>query len=103
MDGLFSDDASLTKLGRTARVGDGSKKFWAEYLHAFPEASTTFVSAVEQESGAALEWRSKVRLQDGRNVSYDGVTMLDFDQDRIVNLRTYFDTEPLAFPASVAT
>ncbi len=86
MHGLFSDDAALTRLGRTDKDLDA---FWSAYLADCPDANTTFVDAVEDEHGAALEFHSEAA---GR--TYTGVSLLGFAGDRIVSLRTYYDTPP---------
>ena len=41
---------------------------------------------------AALEWKSDGALPDGKPVRYRGVSLIDFDGERVRRFRTYYDT-----------
>ena len=58
-----------------------------------PDATpTTFVNVVEGTDEFALEWTSTGTLTDDRSITYRGVTVIDLDGEKIVRLRTYYDT-----------
>jgi ketosteroid isomerase-like protein len=99
---LFSDDATATRLDARGERDDVTA-FWTEYRAQFHELSTTFVHAVEGADRVALEWTTTATLTDDRPLEYRGVTVLDLDGDRIVALRTYYDTAAFAPVPAVAS
>ena len=88
---LFATDATLMRLDGRGERGDPAG-FWREYRGQFNELSTTFSNAVEGTDQIALEWATSATLTDDRPISYQGVTVLDLDGEKIVRLRTYYDT-----------
>ena len=45
-----------------------------------------------------LEWRSTGRLSAGRDIDYQGVSLLTFDGDRVSRFATYYDTAAFIDP-----
>ncbi|MBA2623049.1 MAG: nuclear transport factor 2 family protein [Chthoniobacterales bacterium] len=87
---LFRQGAHLTNLG--GDHGNDAAEFWKAYLNQFGEVHSEFVSEVVGESSAALEWRSRGTMADGRPVDYRGVSVLDFDAEGVTGFRTYYDS-----------
>jgi ketosteroid isomerase-like protein len=93
---LFAEDATTLRLdGRGERTGEVAQ-FWQEYRAQFDDIATTFYNVVEGGDKFALEWTSKATLASGRPIEYRGVTVIDLDGDRIVKLRTYYDSARFA-------
>jgi ketosteroid isomerase-like protein len=88
---LFAEDATLQRLDARGERGD-VEAFWREYRDQFGEVKTTFYNVVEGSDQFALEWTSDATLTDGRPLSYRGVTVIDLDGEKIIRLRTYYDS-----------
>lgn len=91
---LFADESELRRLPqRHAYQGhDGAREFWREYLDTFESVHTDFDAVTEAEGRAALEWHSTCRLRGGSEVRYAGCTIIESEGDRVVSLRTYYDS-----------
>lgn len=97
---LFADDAVLSNpLAVHDEEGAvAAKVFWKAYRGAFEEVASEFVNVVEADGCAMLEWRSEGTVQ-GKSVSYSGVSVLEFDADKITSFRAYFDPRALVASA----
>ena len=93
---LYADDATTERFDARGERRGEVEAFWTEYRDQFQEISTTFSNAIEGGDEFALEWTSKATLPDGRPLEYRGVTAIGFDGDRIVWLRTYYDSARFA-------
>lgn len=93
---LFSDKAVLSNPLAVHDADDGgaAKAFWTAYRAPFEEISSEFVNVAEGEGSAMLEWRSDGVIQ-GQAISYSGVSVLEFADDRIASFRAYFDPREL--------
>lgn len=91
---LTADDAELMKLdGNHAASGkDGAKTFWEDYRNVFGDLETTFTHTVVGEDIAALEWTSTGTLRSGRPFEYNGVTVIQGDDEKVSGVRTYYDS-----------
>lgn len=87
---LFREGARLTNLG--GDHGNDATKFWQIYLEQFSEIASEFTGEINSEGTAALEWRSRGTLADGRSVDYRGVSVIEFDNDAVTSFRTYYDS-----------
>lgn len=94
--GIFDERAELWSVARPTvqRGTDGARQFWTDYLDAFESVRSEFTNVVAADQHVALEWRSEGRLPDGKPLTYNGVSLLDLDGDRIVRFRTYYDPRP---------
>lgn len=95
---LFSDDCVVGNSGAHGHFHgkDAARKFWSRYHSAFKDMESTFRNIVASERCAALEWTTKGTSMQDRHVSYDGVSILEMDEDEIIRFEAYFDTEDLA-------
>ena len=93
---LFTPDATTQRFdARGERQGE-VELFWQEYRDQFESISTTFYNVVEGSDEFALEWTSDAQLNDGRPLTYRGVTVIVLDGDKITKLRTYYDSAQFA-------
>jgi limonene-1,2-epoxide hydrolase len=93
---LFAQDAEIAN--PLVQYEDGgaeaAKTFWTQYRAAFEEISSEFRTVTEKDGVAFLEWVSKGSM-DGQAFTYEGVSVLESEGDRIKAFRTYFDTRHL--------
>ena len=70
----------------------GAQAFWQQYVDQFQEVRSDFTRITGDETGV-LEWTSTGRRLNGTDISYSGVSLVDFDADgRVVRFATYYDT-----------
>jgi SnoaL-like domain len=81
----------------TFRGHEGLCEFWTEYRKSFHEMKSTFRNVFATEEGAALEWTTE-GTSNGDTVSYDGVSILEIDGDKVRRFMAYFDTRDLTPP-----
>src|SRR5688500_8209825 len=71
---------------------EGAREFWgAKYRDTFGEVKSTFRNVFATEDRAALEWTTEGTAADGSPVSYDGVSILETDGEKITRFCAYFD------------
>lgn len=105
VSGVFADDAELVRpeTGQQERGTAGARQFWQQYVDQFQEIRSEFARVVDGEV-AVLEWTSSGRLGSGADISYSGVSLLDFGGDgRVTRFATYYDTTPFGVPAARGT
>ncbi|MDF2824183.1 MAG: hypothetical protein K0R68_1591 [Mycobacterium sp.] len=91
---LFTDDVVLTKAGipHEQRGRDGARAFWTDYRDVFDTIESSFTHTVVDDGLVFLEWQSTGTLKDGKDFSYDGVSVLEGGDEGITAFRTYYDT-----------
>ncbi len=94
ISGLFADSAEISNpmVGQGGK--DGAAAFWTAYRSTFDEIESTFATTLEQGDRIALEWKSAGTVK-GRDVVYEGVSILEVGPKGITAFRTYFDTAAL--------
>jgi steroid delta-isomerase-like uncharacterized protein len=97
MVSLFGDDAELrSPTDLQPRHGaEGARRFWETYRRSFQDVHSEMRQVVEGDGAAVLEWTGRVRSGEGEELSYDGVSVLEFADGRIRRFRTYFNPAPL--------
>ena len=88
---LFTPNAELHSYTRDRR-GRDAKAFWKEYLDAFDDVRSRFTRVEDRDGSAVLEWESEGHLPGGTPIKYEGVTLLEFDGDKVKRFRTYSDS-----------
>ncbi len=78
----------------TFRGHQGLREFWTSYRSTFGEMKSEFRNVFAAEGGAALEWTTE-GTSNGERVSYDGVSILEFEGDKVRRFMAYFDTRRL--------
>ncbi|MBM9466439.1 nuclear transport factor 2 family protein [Nakamurella leprariae] len=96
---LFADDAELVRpeTGQQLAGRDGARDYWQQYLAQFRVIRSEFSRVAEGDGLGVLEWQSTGRLAGGGDISYRGVSLVDFASDgRVSRFATYFDTAKFA-------
>jgi ketosteroid isomerase-like protein len=92
---LFDDDCTLVTPETSREGASDARRFWLGYRGLFDEVLSEFHRVAEAGDLVTLEWTTRCRLDGGGDFSYDGVTLLDFDGERISRFRTFFDPAPV--------
>ena len=89
---LFSEDAELHNLAISHQGLDGARQFWDTYLQQFKSIRSEFSHLIESDGQAALVWTSKGTLKDGHPITYRGVSVIEFDGDKVHRFETVYDS-----------
>jgi ketosteroid isomerase-like protein len=74
---------------------EGLREFWTSYRNTFGKMRSTFRNVLAAEDKAALEWTTE-GTSDGDEVSYDGVSILEIEGEKVKRFMAYFDTRRLS-------
>lgn len=90
---LFSDDSKIGNVAAADHLQGqkGAREFWKSYRDTFGEIESTFKNKIVSDGVAALEWTSKGTSKDGSRIDYEGVSILEFNGDRIKRFFAYFN------------
>ena len=94
---IHAEDCSVGNVAvpKTFEGHDGLREFWTNYRNTFDEMKSEFRNIFADEAGhAALEWTTNA-TEDGKNVSYEGVSILEIDGDKVKRFMAYFDPRSL--------
>lgn len=91
---LFSNDAELINLAmlEPLKGKEGARRFWDKYLSVFDRIYSEFTNVVESNSTSVLEWVSKGTLSTSEEITYRGVSVLEFNNGKVHRFRTYYDS-----------
>ncbi|WP_199313882.1 nuclear transport factor 2 family protein [Leptolyngbya sp. FACHB-671] len=91
---LFSNDAELTNLAmlEPLKGKEGARQFWQKYLSVFDRIHSEFTHVVEANDSSVLEWVSKGALSTSEEITYRGVSILEFNHGKVQHFRTYYDS-----------
>ncbi|MDC0712220.1 nuclear transport factor 2 family protein [Stigmatella sp. ncwal1] len=94
---LFAEDAQVSNAASSHRFlgPEGARLFWQHYKGTLKQVKSTFRNMIESGDRVALEWESKGTAHNGMAVSYEGVSIIEWDGDRISRFYAYFDPEML--------
>jgi ketosteroid isomerase-like protein len=94
---LFSEDAEIDNVtsvsGKEGK--QGAKEFWRVYRETFDEMKSSFRNQIFMDGRAALEWQTTGSSKNGHDVSYEGVSILEIQGDKITRFFAYFDPRKL--------
>jgi ketosteroid isomerase-like protein len=94
---IHTEDCSI---GNVAVPGtfdghEGLREFWTNYRKTFDEMKSEFRNVFVDDAGhAALEWTTNA-TEDGDDVSYEGVSILEIKGDKVRGFMAYFDPRSL--------
>ncbi|OJH36418.1 nuclear transport factor 2 family protein [Cystobacter ferrugineus] len=99
---LFGEDAQVSNVvsQRTFHGRDGARDFWREYKGLLRQVKSTFRNMIESGDRVALEWESNGTAHNGAAVSYEGVSIIEWDGERISRFYAYFDPRVLGLELS---
>ena len=84
-------DVGNVAVPRTFSGHDGLREFWTSYRDTFGKMKSEFRNVFADDAGhAALEWNTSGEAN-GKNVSYDGVSLLEIGDGKFSRFRAYFD------------
>lgn len=88
-------DVGNVAVSRTFSGHEGLREFWTSYRSTFDEMKSEFLNVFADDVGhAALEWSTEGTSNDNR-VSYEGVSILEIEGDKVSRFRAYFDPRRL--------
>ena len=99
---LFGEDARLSSAalrltGDERRGRSGVQQFWSEYRGTFEQLASEFSHVLVGDRAASLVWRTQGKYSDGQPFTYDGVSLLVFDDTgNISEFHSYYDTRQLS-------
>jgi ketosteroid isomerase-like protein len=90
---LFAEDAQVSNVAsrRVLSGIDGARQFWTEYKTMLARVRSTFRNMIESGDRVALEWETQGTAHNGAAVNYEGVSIIEWDGDRIRRFYAYFD------------
>jgi predicted ester cyclase len=84
-------DVGNVAVPKTFSGHDGLREFWTSYRDTFGEMKSEFRNVFADDAGhAALEWNTSGDAN-GKDVSYDGVSLLEIEDGKVSRFRAYFD------------
>lgn len=99
---LFGEDSQVSNVvsHRTFHGRDGARDFWTEYKGMLQQVTSTFRNMIESGDRVALEWESSGTAHNGAAVSYEGVSIIEWDGELISRFYAYFDPRVLGLELS---
>ena len=93
---IHTEDCEVgnVSVSETFRGHQGLRDFWRSYRSVFGEMRSEFRNVFATEEGAALEWTT-TGTSNGDSVSYDGVSILEIEGDKVHRFMAYFDPRDL--------
>jgi len=94
---LFADDCEIGNIvvSENFQGLDGVRRFWTHYRAAFNDVCSIFQNEVYSGNKAQLEWTTVGKSKNGRKIKYDGVSILETENEKIKHFYAYFDTQIL--------
>lgn len=92
MISVLTDDCEVGNVAvpKTFHGHDEAREFWTSYRKTFDEMKSTFRNIFADEGRAALEWTTE-GTENGHTVSYEGVSVLEIEDDKVKRFMAYFD------------
>jgi steroid delta-isomerase-like uncharacterized protein len=90
---IHTDDCDVGNVAvpRTFSGHDGLREFWTSYRNTFGDMKSEFRNVFADDAGhAALEWNTTGKAN-GNEVSYEGVSLLETKNGKVIRFRAYFD------------
>jgi hypothetical protein len=97
MISLLSEDCEVGNVAipETFKGHDGAREFWTSYRKTFNDMKSEFRNVIADEEGhAALEWRTEGTFA-GDSISYEGVSILEIEGEKVRRFMAYFDSSVL--------
>jgi ketosteroid isomerase-like protein len=99
---LFAEDAELHNLAIAEEGIEGARRFWQTYLAQFDRIRSEFSHLIETDGEAALVWTSEGTLKGGHPIRYRGVSVIEFEGDRVHRFETVYDSAAFVRPETTA-
>ncbi len=94
---LFADDCKIGNVTLTETMNgvDGAREFWTNYRKTFGKVKSEFKNKIISDKVSALEWTTVGSSCEGHEINYEGVSILEFDGDKITRFFAYFNPAKL--------
>lgn len=94
---LYADQAEAVNVVSPHKFEgtDGAREFWTKYRETFGDVFSEFRNEIVGEDRAALEWTTRGTSKDNHEITYSGVTILEFQNDKISRSCAYFNAHDL--------
>jgi ketosteroid isomerase-like protein len=92
--GLFSDDCEIGNVV-TEDKDISVRDFWTNYRDSFDRVESTFRNEIFTGEATALEWTTTGTNGKGDEIEYEGVSILETNDDKITRFHAYFDPNKL--------
>lgn len=99
---MFADDAELAnpimERESSRRTGrDQIADFWREYSTTFKDIHSEFFDITASDHSAGLFWRSTGTNASGGPLEYEGVSLLELDEEgKIARFKAFFDSRQVS-------
>ncbi len=94
---LHGDDADISNplVPHVHQGQQGAREFWSSYRGTFATIRSEFHHVEDAGDTSFLEWTSTGRSAQGRDFSYRGVSVVEWNGDQVRAFRAYFDPRHL--------
>ncbi len=94
---VFAENAEVGNVVAPEKFNgrDGAREFWTKYRATFGEVHSNFRNIITIDNCAALEWTTEGTTSGGAPVKYEGVSILEIEEDAVTRFRAYFDAGDL--------
>ena len=94
---MFDDGCEIGNVTLTKSLSgtDGAREFWTNYRKTFGQVQSTFKNKIISDKTAALEWTTEGTNQDGGEINYEGVSILEIEDGKIKRFFAYFNPSKL--------
>ena len=94
---LFAEDCEVGNVSLTENLKgtDGAREFWTNYRKTFKEVRSEFKNKLAADGTAALEWTTTGTSENDHEISYEGVSILEYEDDKISRFYAYFNPAKL--------
>lgn len=95
--GLHAEECEVGNVAtpETFRGREGAREFWTTYRKTFDKMESTFRNVFAGEGRATLEWVTK-GTEEGKTISYEGVSILEIEDGKVTRFMAYFDPRRIA-------
>lgn len=93
---VLSEDCEVGNVAvtETFHGQDEAREFWTQYRKTFDEMKSSFRNVFATDGRAALEWTTE-GTEEGKTISYEGVSILEIEGDKVTRFMAYFDAAHL--------
>lgn len=93
---VLSEDCEVgnVAVSETFHGQEEAREFWTQYRKTFEEMESSFRNVFATDGRAALEWTTEA-TEEGKTISYEGVSILEIEGDEVKRFMAYFDASHL--------
>lgn len=94
---LFAENSEIGNSTLTDSFSgtDGARDFWTNYRKTLGAVKSEFKNKIVSANASALEWTTKGTNSEGKEINYDGVSIIEHDGEKITRFYAYFNPNEL--------